>query len=275
MVCYYRDRIETAWMNGVAQVSWSRVMTGVYKVGETIIKAEEIPSRLKRYQLMPQFLREVILDEATASIACTEEEVAAAIEQFAAQHQLTSPEAQQAWLQSHQLTREDLEAIARRPIKLEKFKQQQWSHKVESYFITRKSGLDQVVYSLIRTKNPGLAHELYFRISEGEQDFAEAAREYSEGPESRTGGLLGPVSLSQPHPAISKLLSVSQPGQLWAPRPLSEWMVLIRLEKFIPAQLDESMRRRLIEELFETWLREQIAEVGSLEPLQSEVSSVS
>lgn len=250
-------------------------MTGVYKVGETIIKAEEIPSRLKRYQLMPQFLREVILDEATASIACTEEEVAAAIEQFAAQHQLTSPEAQQAWLQSHQLTREDLEAIARRPIKLEKFKQQQWSHKVESYFITRKTGLDQVVYSLIRTKNPGLAHELYFRISEGEQDFAEAAREYSEGPESRTGGLLGPVSLSQPHPAIGKLLSVSQPGQLWAPRPLSEWMVLIRLEKFIPAQLDESMRRRLIEELFETWLREQIAEVGSLEPLQNEVSSVS
>lgn len=250
-------------------------MTGVYKVGETIIKADDIPSRMKRYQLMVQFVREVILDEQIASITCTEEEAAAAIEKFAAQHQLTSPEAQQAWLSLNKLTLEEAQAIAERPIKIEKFKRERWSTKVESYFITRKSSLDHVVYSLIRTKNVGLAHELYFRISEGEQEFAEAAREHSDGPESRTGGIMGPVSLAQPHPAISKLLAVSQPGQLWPPRPLSEWMVIIRLEKFIPAQLDESMRRHLIDEMFETWLREEIAKVGSLEPLHTEVSSVS
>jgi hypothetical protein len=50
--------------------------------------------------------------------------------------------------------------------------------------------------------------------------------------------------------------------------------VIIRLEKFIPAQLDESRRRRLIDELFETWMREQLTAVGSLEPLQTSVSSV-
>lgn len=250
-------------------------MTGVYKVGETVIKAEEIPSLLKRYQLMPQFLKEVIIDHAIADIECSPEEQQAALEKFAAQHQLTSAEAQQAWLKSQDLTPEDLQAIAERPIKVEKFKQSTWSNKVENYFVSRKSSLDHTVYSLIRTKNGGLAHELYFRILEGEQSFAEIAREYSEGPESRTGGLLGPVPLSQPHPAISKLLSVSQPGQLWAPRPLAEWMVIIRLEKFIPAQLDESMRRRLIDELFETWLREQVVAAGVLQPLQTSVSSVS
>ncbi|ERT08240.1 PPIC-type PPIASE domain protein [Lyngbya aestuarii BL J] len=249
-------------------------MTGVYKVGETVIKGEEIPALLKRYQLMPQFLREVIIDGAITEIECSPEEQKAALEKFAAQHQLTSSEAQEAWLKSQNLTTEDLQAIAERPVKLEKFKQNTWSNKVENYFISRKSNLDHVVYSLIRTKNSGLAHELYFRVLEGEQSLGEAAREYSEGPESRTGGLLGPVPLSQPHPAISKLLSVSQPGQLWAPRPLAEWMVIIRLEKFIPAQLDESMRRRLIDELFETWLREQLTAVGSLEPLQTSVSSV-
>ncbi len=249
-------------------------MTGVYKIGETIIKAEEIPALLKRYQLMPQFMREVIIDRAIAEITCTPEEQAAALEKFAAQHQLTSDEAKQAWLASHDLTGEELNTMAERPVKIEKFKQATWTNKVENYFMSRKSNLDHVVYSLVRTKNSGLAHELYFRILEGEQSFAEAARDNSEGPESRTGGLLGPVPLSQPHPAISKLLSVSQPGQLWAPRPLAEWMVVIRLEKFIPAQLDESMRRRLIDELFETWVREQLTEVGSLELLQTSVSSV-
>jgi hypothetical protein len=56
---------------------------------------------------------------------------------------------------------------------------------------------------------------------------------------------------------------------------LAEWFVIIRLEKFLPAQLDESMRRRMIEEMFENWLREQMAQVGSLQPLRTSVSSVS
>ncbi|NJK37636.1 MAG: peptidylprolyl isomerase [Oscillatoriales cyanobacterium RM1_1_9] len=250
-------------------------MTGVLKVGETAILAEEIPPLLKRYQLMPQFMREVLIDQAIAAIDCSQEEQIAAIEKFTNQNQLTSPEAKQAWLNYHGISPEELDEIAIRPLKLEKFKQETWSNKVENYFVSRKSSLDQVVYSLIRTKNPGLAHELYFRIAEGETAFADAAREYSEGPESRSGGLLGPVSLSQPHPAISKLLSVSQPGQLWTPRPLSEWMVVIRLEKFIPAQLDESMRRRLIDELFETWVRDQFTAISPLAPLQTSVASVS
>ncbi len=246
-----------------------------YQVGENTITADEIPLLLKRYQLMPRFLREVIVDHAITDFTCTEEESTTALEQFLAQHQLTSPEAKQAWLDAHHLTPEDLQEIAERPTRLEKFKQETWKNKVENYFVSRKAGLDQVIYSLIRTKNPGLAHELYFRIAEGEQPFAEVAREYSEGPEARTGGILGPVPLSQPHPAISKLLSVSQPNQLWPPRPLTEWLVIIRLEKFIPAQLDDPMRHRLINELFENWMREQLAEVSALEPLQTSVSSVS
>ena len=64
------------------------------------------------------------------------------------------------------LTEEQLEEMAIRPVLLEKFKQQTWRNQVERYFLTRKSSLDQVVYSLIRTKNPGLAQELYFRIAE-------------------------------------------------------------------------------------------------------------
>lgn len=242
-------------------------MTGLFQIGEKLVKAEDIPKLLKRYQLMPHFLRGVIIDNAIADRTCTEEEKAGALTHFLAQNQLTSPETQEAWLKSQGITQEELEEIAARPVLVEKFKHDTWSAKVERYFLTRKSSLDQVVYSLIRTKNFHMAQELYYRVVEGEQSFADVAREHSEGPESKTGGLLGPVALSQPHPAIGKILSVSQPGQLWAPRPLAEWTVIIRLEKFIPAQLDESMRRALINEMFENWLREQVANIGSLEPL--------
>jgi hypothetical protein len=59
-----------------------------------------------------------------------------------------------------------------RPILLEKLKEDKWGPKVESYFMTRKQALDKVLYSLIRTKDLGLAQELYFRIKEGEQTLA-------------------------------------------------------------------------------------------------------
>lgn len=249
-------------------------MTGLFQIGDKLLQAQDIPSLLQRYQLMPHFLRGVVIDQAIANLTCTEEEKTAALERLDHQYQFNKPEIKEAWLKSQNMTQKELEEIAIRPILIEKFKQQTWSNQVERYFLTRKSSLDQVVYSLIRTKNPSLAHELYFRIVEGEQTFADVARAYSEGPEGRTGGLLGPVALSQPHPSISKILSVSQPGQIWTPRPLTEWTVIIRLEKFMPAQLDESMRRRLMDELFETWVREQIGKNGPLKPLRSDVSDI-
>jgi parvulin-like peptidyl-prolyl isomerase len=236
-------------------------MATAMQVGSKMIQIEEVPSLLQRYQLISQVLRGLVIDQAIADITCNQEEYLAATAEFEKQHQITSPEVRSAWLQNQVMTLEQMEEIAIRPVKIEKFKTATWGHKVGSYFLTRKASLDQVVYSLIRTKDAGLAHELYFRIQEGEESFAELARNYSQGTEADTGGLLGPVPLTHPHPMISKLLSVSQAGQLWPPRIVSEWFVIVRSEKLFPAQLDESMRRRLINELFETWLEEQIKEV--------------
>ena len=236
-------------------------MADLFQIGDRAIRTQEIPALLKRYQLMQPFLREVVLDRAIADYSCTEEEQKTAVQQFCQKHQLTSPEAKEAWLKNQNITDADLVQLAERPVLVEKFKQDKWSKKVKTHFMERKSGLDRVIYSLLRTQDEGLAHELYYRILEGEQTFAECASEYSQGPEARSGGLLGPVPLIQPHPAIGKLLSVSQPGQLWAPRPLAEWFIIVRLEEFRPAQLDEPMRQHLVDEMFQAWLKEQTQNV--------------
>jgi len=245
-------------------------MTDLFQVGNQTIEGEQIPMLLKRYQLMPQFLRGMAIDTAIADISLSEEERLRAIEEIAVQNKLTSPEARADWLKSQGLTAAEMEDMATRPLRIEKFKQATWSSKVAAYFMERKMFLDQVVYSLIRTQDQGLAYELYFRIQEGEATFADLARENSQGPESRTGGLLGPVSVSQPHPRIGKLLSISQPGQLWPPQVLADWFVIVRLEKFIPAKLDDAMRRRLIEELFETWLKEKVQKIKFLPSKEEE-----
>lgn len=156
------------------------------------------------------------------------------------------------------MTLDDLPAMAQRTSKLQKYKLTTWGNKVESHFLQRKTQMDRVLYSLIRTKEAGLAQELYFRIQDDGQPFADLAREFSEGQEAQTGGLIGPVELSVPHPALARVLAISQPGQLWPPTRVGDWFVVVRLEKFLPAKLDDATRQRLIDELFNTWLIEQV-----------------
>lgn len=238
-------------------------MTVVLQIGNRSITAEEILPLMAGYQMLPQFLQEILIDQAIALIDCTPEEAEAACEQFYKQNQITTDEERQVWLRRQGMTQGQLEALATRELRMEKFKQITWGPKLESYFLNRKDKLDKVIYSLIRTKDIGIAQELYFRILEGEQSFAELARTYSEGPEAQTDGLIGPVELSVPHPTLSQILTLSQPGQLSPPTRVGEWLVLVRLEKFIPAQMDDAMRRRLLNECFNGWLQEQLQQLDS------------
>jgi parvulin-like peptidyl-prolyl isomerase len=233
-------------------------MDAILRVGDRIITPQEIIPLLAGYQLLDPLVREIIVDNAIASFSYTPEEKAQALEQFFDQNQIADEKALLAWLKQRRMSLAQLEAVATRGLLIEKFKQATWSHKLESYFLSRKANLDRVIYSLIRTQDLGITQELYFRIQEGEQSFADLAREYSQGPEAQTGGLIGPVELSTPHPTLAKILRFSQPGQLWPPTQLGDWLVIVRLEKFIPVQLDDLMCQRLLNECFNTWLAEQL-----------------
>jgi parvulin-like peptidyl-prolyl isomerase len=238
-------------------------MTVILQVSNRTITSEEIIPLLAGYQLLPRLLFEMLIDKAIVPFTCTPQETAVAYQQFCEKNQLTTETERQAWLDLNGMTLEQLQALAIRGLRIEKFKQANWGHKLESYFLSRKSQLDKVLYSLIQTQDV-VVQELYFRIQEGEESFAELARKYSQDGEAQNGGLIGPVELSTCHPTLAKMLSVSQPGQLWPPTRLGEWLVIVRLEKFIPAQLDKLMRQRLLSELFAAWLQEQLYQLGSV-----------
>ncbi len=228
-------------------------MSAVLKIGDSELDIRMLLEQLQLHQLLPKLVQEVVMDQAIESVACDPEE---AYRTFCQQRNLVTEEQQQAWQTQQKLTQEQMYMRALRVAKIAKFKEDTWGNQAESYFLERKVKLDRVLYSLIRTKDPSLAQELYFRLNDDGESFADLARHYSEGQEAQTGGLIGPVELSVPHPMIGRMLSVSQPEQLWSPTPIGEWYVITRLEKFVPAQFDDSMRQRLIDELFNTWLME-------------------
>ena len=219
----------------------------------------EILRLLEEYRLLPELIKEMVIDQAIADIDCTPEEEKNAGEQLAHQYQLTSEEVRQRWLEQNNLTDEKFRAMAIRQFKLEKFKQITWGGDLDAYFSQRKSQLDRVIYSLIRTNDIGIAQEIYFRIQAGEQTFGELAREYSQGPEAQTNGLVGPVELQSIHPILAKILASTQPEQLLPPTQLENWIVIVRLEKLLPSQLDGTVKQRLLNERFQAWLKEKIA----------------
>ena len=245
-----------------------------------VASSPDLLSRLRCYQMIPQLVRGIAIDRAIDPFPCTPEETELALMQFYQQHQLDSPESIETWLRLNHLASSEMEAIALRPVRLKKFKAATWGSKLKSYFLKRKASLDRVVYSLIRTQDRGLAQELYYRLQDNERSFEELAHQFSEGDEKHTGGRIGPVPLSQPHPAIRHLLTVSQSGQFWSPRCIDEWTVIVRLDRLVPVQLNAAVEQYLLDELFEAWMQAEVAQqsqaflqslnLQSLDPLSLE-----
>lgn len=233
-------------------------MTASLQVGDRTITSEEILPLLSTYQLLPQLLREIIIDQAIEPFICTFEEQQSAHQTFYRVNHITSKADFQALLKSQGMTEERWRTHLNRTLRIEKFKQAAWGKQLELYYLQRKTDLDQVVFSLLSTSNEQIVTELYFRLLEGEQSFPELVAQYSEGAEVETQGIIGPIAFGTLHPTLKRLLRGSSVGRILSPASIGGRFVIIRLDKFMHAQLDDSLRQTLLEELYTEWLEEEL-----------------
>ncbi len=178
------------------------------------------------------------------------------VKQWCQENNITREEELKNWLDENFLSKEEwLARITRKHLWcdwcLEKFK-----NKIENSFLKSKDSLEKVTYSLVRVKNKDLANELFFRIKEGEANFTDIATQFSEGLEKHSGGLVGPLTYAQIDPLLSKLLKVSAPNQLWPPKHIDGWWVVIKLNEKYKAILDEKVRLKIALELGDEYLKE-------------------
>ena len=106
-----------------------------------------------------------------------------------------------------------------------------------------------------------LASEIYFRIKEKEETFEDLASKYSQGLEKNSRGVLGPSPVAKLHPLLAEILIKSEPSHVNAPKRIGESIVVTRLESYIPAQLDDFMREKMSNELFNTYIDTQATEI--------------
>ncbi len=208
-----------------------------------------------------------VTDEVVQSIELNPETIEELVEHYFAQHKVNTPQQRQSFLSRKGLNDADLLYLATKKHRLDLFKQHMFDPEVEIRFLERKLDLDQVIYSLIRVEQEHVAEELYQRILEGEDDFADLAERFSTGQERHTKGRIGPVALTQAHEEVSKRLRVSRAGQLHPPFHLVNIWVILRLEQWFPAELNQETRETLRNELFNDWFQQRVQRLLSGEEL--------
>ena len=84
---------------------------------------------------------------------------------------------------------------------------------------------------------------------------------YSEGIENKTRGIIGPCPLEKAHPILAEQLRNSKPGKVQPPLEIDSSYIITRVESYEPAKLDESMREKMADELFNIWAESKVNDI--------------
>ena len=209
---------------------------------------------LHKNKLLKPLIRSEIANSILAEVVLDKDLKEKTIQDFKAKAGIPSDNELEDWLKLNELNETDLENLALKDIKLNKYCEKEFNNNVEAHFLERKKQLDIVIYSLLRLKDFYKARELYLRISEKEEDFGDLATLFSEGIENATRGIIGPVPLEQAHPALVNTLRNSTPGEVQPPIQIDGSYLIVRVESLDTAHLDDFMRNKMRLELFNKWI---------------------
>ena len=214
--------------------------------------------KLSRWGLLKQVFKEEIKDKSIKKIQFpNDSEIKNIFDIWLKNNGINSNDALNIWQKNRGLNQVELKNFVTRDWRWKIWCRETFKKDIPSYYLKRKPLLDLIKYSLIRVKNESLALELYLRIKEGEQDFRELSKTFSEGPEAQNGGLIGPVNVKQTHPVLAKILLISEKKQLWPPKKIDQWWIIVRLEELINTELNEKIAIMLAVELGEDFLNKE------------------
>ena len=219
---------------------------------------QETITWLAEHRLLREAIQAHVMDSVSANVTLSEEEQQSWFQYFSQQNNLQTQDDVDNFCRFNFLTSESLANNALLPAKLQKLWMSEFGAKAEAHFLKRKDMLDQVVYSLIRLGDAGLARELYLKILEGDSDFGDLAQEYSDGPERKTRGIVGPVPLNQGHPNLVQRLRSNPEGSLLEPFQVESWWLVVKVEQKVPATFNEDIQIAMARELFEEWLQNEV-----------------
>ena len=115
--------------------------------------------------------------------------------------------------------------------------------------------------SRLGVKEQALAEELKSQILEDGTTLEQLIQEHSIAEDQIFNGMMGAVSRASMPDALRATVDSAKPGELIGPLEIEGIWYLVRVEKFLPAALDEQLKQELADELFEQWLEDKIQKI--------------
>ena len=228
--------------------------------GKPLLPLLSLHRLLRRQDLAMPLARALVFEEIVAVVPLPEAEEKKLVSQQLETLGIRGEQALRQWLKAQNLSQEDIRCRFTQRSRLEIYAKNRFGDEVEVRYLDRKIMLDQVEYSLIRTKDAFLSEELYQQIREGEAEFSQLASSYSEGAERNNGGRVGPVPLGAAHPDLVTRLRSCEPGQLLPPFAVGDTWLVLRVDRLIPAPLTDELRQRLLGELLQEFINNRATE---------------
>jgi hypothetical protein len=226
---------------------------------------EDMFDQLRFFAQIPTLNEKIITHEVVTRVSSElgiiveSEELQQAVDNWRLIKQLDSVEETQIWLQKHHLTLNELGELISATVLSSKLAQHLFGEKIQPYFLDYQLNYMQAAIYEIVLDDRDVAMELSYAIDEGDISFFEAAYQYIQDPElSRIGGYKGTIHRKDLKPEISASVFAATPPQTLKPIITSSGVHLIKVEEIAKPQLDEVIRQKILSELFDTWLAQQI-----------------
>lgn len=240
------------------------------------ITSEDIFNQVKLTCKIPEIAEQLVtrkvIENAVleAGILVETDELQQAADKIRLAYKLSSADDTWAWLEKYSLSLDDFEEIAYINLIFTKLAKHLFEDRVEAYFFANQLDYAGVVMYEVILDDEDLALELFYATKEGEMSFYDVAHKYIQDTELRRKcGYRGIVRRQDLQPEISAAVFAAKSPQILKPIVTSKGIHLILVEEIIQPQLDEKLRQKIVSDLFDEWLKEQIAKVEVIKHLDS------
>ena len=208
---------------------------------------------IKRGNIFPDFVREYIIHEITNTIFLKKDFCDNEIKNHLTINRIKKNDLKVIQFKKG-LSEEDYHQQILIDLKKYLFARKNFQNEIENYFFQKKEELDTYIFNIIRLKNKDLAHELFFRLEDGESNFAFLANKYAIYSDLYPEGIYGPVTIKGFHPIIRKNLVNATEGELLQPFQADDWWIIIKLIEKKEAKLNYLMKKNLLLEMFDMFV---------------------
>lgn len=219
---------------------------------------DETLQKLAKYGMLSLFIKNQILDREMKKISLSEIEITEAKNLYKKSHKLESDEDFEHHKQIRFYTDESIRYNIELPFKQYKFCKEMFGESLYTNYLKYKSFFDIVTYSIIRVDSESKSKEIYLQLKDDKRVFSELVNKYSQGPERKTQGIIGPVRLNQGHPLLQKQIIQNKDLCFSQPFKIDSKWIIIKVENFIESKLDDFVEKEIYKIELENFLKEEI-----------------